>query len=169
MRKILILLSIVLFVGCSSNEPYMDYEINKRKIRISRVLYKHINSFIAKAKMHDIDVRRVGMFEKILYVDLDLIYEGPYADAYGITNAMMKHVLINSRNVDLIDDLFVKLVVYHELAHAVGVPHVKGEGLPHIMREGQYIDSDYLLANWGFKLENEFFKHIKKIQTEWKG
>ena len=146
----------------------MKYEVDSYHVTISRGLEKYIDEFVTKAKFYGVDTKGISFLDKSLYMDLGMIDAGPYAEAYGITNTIhpQPHVIINSKAVNLVDAAFVRLVVFHELGHAVGIQHVRRYGEPHLMRAGAFIDIEYLLHNFDKEAEKEFFEYLKQQQIK---
>lgn len=170
MKKLSIIFAIFILASfrCSTAKQtvYTKYKIDSYEVTISSVLEKYVHEFVTKAKHYGVNTDGIGHLDYILYIETKLLYTPTYWNVYGITNTMPphSHVIINSSTVDLVDSAFLRLVVFHELGHAVGVMHVKGFGEPHLMRSGAYIDAEYLIKNFDKKLEKQFFEYLKKAQ-----
>ena len=106
MKKSILLLSVVFFIGCSAQ---------KRKILIDPPLLETVNEFINEAEMYGIDT-------KVLSKTIDYIVIMPlHPNLYGVFVPRTRQVMINGFVLD--DEYILKKVVYHELGHVLGLDH----------------------------------------------
>ena len=149
----------------TNNKPtHIVFE--KDTIMVSICLKDLIEDYIVEANKYDIDLSELRETEFIAHTD---IYRFHKRMAYGITytnrDKSTNHIMVDA-SVSHATQTFVKVVLYHELFHLLsGKGHVTERSHPYILRNGGDINVEYAIKNFDKSEVEEYFRFLKKVQT----
>ena len=149
----------------TNNKPtHIVFE--KDTIMVSICLKDLIEDYIVEANKYDIDLSELRETEFIAHTD---IYRFHKRMAYGITytnrDKSTNHIMVDA-SVSHATQTFVKVVLYHELFHLLsGKEHVTERSHPYILRNGGDINVEYAIKNFDKSEVEEYFRFLKKVQT----
>lgn len=154
MKKIILLLSLALLIGCKVQE--------KPQVQVDPILWVTVQEFIS-------DARNNGVDPSVLNDSLSYITILPLNDnLYGIYTPKNRQVSVNV--FVPLDKYILRKVIYHELGHVLGLEHdvhgLMATGLMPLQIHNKYCPSHNPVGEENWELHKIiFFRKIRDIQV----
>lgn len=135
----------------------------------SLYLRSHLDEYIAGAKEFDIDLSNIDDLNGVYITSVETIESYYGRPAVGLTMENNgKYIVMIDGSIPVYLPTLLNAIIYHEMYHvlAVNKDHCQTVFCPYVLRDGQYLNIEYIIKYWDLNAKKEYFKYLKDDQEK---